>query len=521
MKQFITQHQDDVMGVLNGLDRIRFRGTQRWLATVRGMMSFLWKVQVKLKEFKDYALDRTARLKQHVETLAQESGRPSAYLYSSQESKEDLAKQLAARDGIEQGLIGVWRCVEPAYSFAVGKNRAEKRLELRRPFGKCTHYYLYFIDPVFGFGHLRLQTWFPFTIHVNLNGREWLCRELDRQGVGYVRRDNCLVAVEDFALAQQILDLQISTQWQDVLNRLATWAFPLHQELLSGEPLDYYWSADETEWATDVLFRSEKRLAQLYPALLRQGIETFSCGDVLRFLGQKTTATGNVHGRFAGEINTDLKRRAEGVRLKHRLNQNSIKMYDKQGSVLRVETTITDPRDLKVYRQAEGDPESKLEWRRLRKGVCDLPRRSELSQASNDRYLDALSAVEDTTPLGELGQTACASVVWQGRSVRGLRPFDENDRALLQAVMRGEFAIRGFRNGELRAVLHGETTDAALRRRQAATLTRQLRMLRAHGLIKKVPKTHRYVLTECGRTTLTALLVALKSNTKQLNQLAA
>lgn len=500
---------------------LRFRGTQRWLATVGGMMSFLWKVQVKLKEFKDYALDLTARLKQHVEAVAEESGRPSVYLYSSQESKEDLAKQLAERDGIEQGLIGVLRCVEPAYSFAVGKNRAKKRLELRRPFGKCTHYYLYFIDPVFGFGHLRLQTWFPFTIHVNLNGREWLCRELDRQHVGSVRRDNCLVAVEDFPLAQTILDLQISTEWQGVLNRLATWAFPLHQELLSGDPLHSSWSADETEWATDVLFRSEKRLAQLYPALLRQGIETFSCGDVLRFLGQKTTAKGAVHGRFAGEINTDLKRRAEGVRLKHRLNNNSIKMYDKQGSVLRVETTITDPRDLKVYRRAEGDSESKLEWLRLRKGVCDLPRRSELSQASNDRYLQTLSAVEDTMPLCELGQSACESVRWQGRSVRGLRPFDASDRTLLEAVMRGEFAIRGFRNRDLGMVLYGETTDPALRRRQSASITRRLRMLRAHALIKKVPKTHRYVLTESGRTTLTALLVALKSSTKQLNQLAA
>jgi hypothetical protein len=255
VKQFITIHQDDVRGVLNGLDRIRFRGTLRWLATVGGMMSFLWKVQVKLKEFKGYATDLTTRLKQHVETLGEDSGRPSVYLESSNQSKEQLAKKVAKRDGIEEGLIGLWRCVEPAYSFKVGKNAAWKRLELRRPFGKCLHYYLYFIDPVFGFGHLRLQTWFPFTIHVNLNGREWLCRELDRQNVGYVRRANCLVAVEDFALAQNILNLQASVDWQHILNRLGIWAFPLQQELLLGEPLSYYWSADETEWASDVLFR--------------------------------------------------------------------------------------------------------------------------------------------------------------------------------------------------------------------------------------------------------------------------
>lgn len=521
MQQFIKKHEKNVMGVLSGFDRIRFRGTQRWLATERGMMSFLWQVQVKLLDFKKYSMRITQCLNEHVEALAQQAGRPSIYLYSSAESKEDLARTLARKDGITEGLIGVFRCVEPCVSFQAGPNAQTKRWELRRRPMKCTHYYLYFIDPVFGFGHLRLQSWFPFTIHVNLNGREWLCRELERQGIGFVRRSNCVVAVEDFARAEKILDLQVTTDWQRVLNRLAKWAFPLHRQLQNGDPMHYYWSADDTEWASDVLFRSPQRLAGLYPYLLRQGIETFSSGDVLRFLGQKTTASGNVHGRFVGEVLTELRRRPEGVCLKHRLNKNSIKMYDKQGSVLRVETTITDPRDLKVYRRAEGDPQSKLEWRPLRKGVSDLLRRTQVSQAANERYLDALAATEETTPLGELANRVCRSVTWQGRSVRGLRPLEADDRALLQTVMRGEFAINGFRNGDLREILFGTTDDAAERKRQSANITRRLRILRGHGLIKKVPKTHRYVLTERGRTTITAFLTALNSNTKQLNQLAA
>jgi len=521
MQQFITKHQADVMGVLNGLDRIRFRGTQRWLATERGLMSFLWSIQVKLTEFKAYSMEVTRRLREHIEDLAEHSGRPSIYLYSSAESKEDLAKKIAQDDGIEQGLIAVFRCVEPGYSFEVGPNADTKRLELRRPWGKCLHYYLYFIDPVFGFGHLRLQTWFPFTIHVNLNGREWLCRELDRQQIGYVRRANCVVAVEDFVPAQKILDLQVSADWQGILNRLATWAFPLHQELLNGGPLHYYWSADETEWASDILFRSANRLARLYPKLLRQGIETFSSGSVLRFLGQKTTAQGQVHGRFLGEVRTELERRPEGVRIKHWLNKNSIKMYDKQGSVLRVETTIINPRDLQVDEPIQGQPEGEGKRRRLRKGVDDLRQRTELSQASNNRYLDALSAVEDTTPLGELAQNVCGSITWQGRSVRGLHPLQAEDRALLEAVMYGEFAIQGFRNGDLRSLLFDTAQNHAARRRQSANITRRLRILRAHGLIEKIPKTHRYVLTPNGRTTITAFLVAFKSDTKQLNQLAA
>ena len=521
MQQFIRKHGPDVMGVLNGFDRIRFRGTQRWLANTRGMLSFLWQVQVKLIEFKKYSMGRTLALIKDIEALAERGGRPSEYLRSSAVSKEELARQVAADDGIEEGLIGVWRSVEPCFSYRARPNPQIQRWELRRYWMKCLHYYLYFIDPIFGFGHLRLQSWFPFTIHVNLNGREWLCRELDRQQIGYVRRANCVVAVEDFARAQRILDLQVTAQWQSLLNRLAEWAFPLHRQLLNGKPMHYYWSADDTEWASDILFRSPRRLAKLYPHLLRQGIETFSSADVLRFLGRKTTASGNVHGCFVGEVLSEQRRRPEGVRIKHRLNRNSIKMYDKQGSVLRVETTITHPRDIKVYRRLEGEPESELKWRRLRKGVCDLPRRSQVSQAANDRYLEALAATEETTPLGELARRVCRSITWQGRSVRGLRPLEAEDRALLEAVMRGEFAINGFRNADLREALFGSPPDEETQRRQSANITRRLRILRAHRLIKKVSTTHRYVLTKSGRTTIAAFLAALNSNTKQLNQLAA
>jgi len=521
MNQFLTNYQRDVRGCLSGFDRIRFRGTLRWLANQRGMMGFLWAVQVKLKEFVPFSQAITRQLRDQVEALALQYARPLNYLNHSHVSKEDIARKIAEQDRITEGLIGVLSTLEPCFSYEVRSNAATKHLELRRQRMRCLHYYLYFIDPIFGFGHLRLQTWFPFTIHVCVNGREWLCRELDRQGMGYVRRDNCLVAVEDVLTAQQILDDQITADWQGLLNRLAIWAFPAHRELVNGEPMHYYWSADDTEWATDIMFRSPRRLAQLYPQLLRHGMQTFSSPDVLRFLGRKTTAAGEVHGGFAGEVLSDVRRRPEGVRIKHRLNFNSIKMYNKQGSVLRVETTLTHPRDIKVFRRKETEPDGKLAWRRLRKGVSDFPRRCEVSQAANERYLDALAAVEETTPLKELAAHLCNAVDWQGRSVRGLRPLESEDHALLEVVMCGEFAIQGFRNRDLRAHLFGESSDEPTKKRQSAQITRRLRLLRAHKLIKKVTGTHRYHLTKQGRTTITALLAASNCGTKQLTEMAA
>lgn len=250
-------------------------------------------------------------------------------------------------------------------------------------------------------------------------------------------------------------------------------------------------------------------------------MESFSSSDVMRFLGRKTLPSGRVRGRFSGEVVSDLRRRPEGVRIKHRLNSNSIKMYDKQGSVLRVETTINDARDIKVYRAAEGDPNGPKQWRRLRKGVSDLHRRSQVSQAANERYLEALSAVDQTTPLGELAEQVTRRVTWQGRPVRGLNPLSSEDATLLTAVSRGEFTINGFRNRDLRAILYPACSSPTERRRQSGKITRQLRMLRAHGLIKKVSKTHRYVLTDRGRTTIIALLAARQADTRKLNQLAA
>lgn len=521
MQQFIKNHAEQIMGTLSGLDRLRLRGTIRWLATTEGIATFLGTLGILLKEFRTYAQGITSEIRSHAKQLAEDASRPYCYLASSRESKEELAREWAQRDGIQEGLIAIFRCVEPCWSYQVVRNREKKMLELRGGPAKCLHLYFYFLDRVLGLMHLRLQTWFPFTIHVCVNGREWLARSLDARGIGYLRRANCLVDVEDFAMAQKLLDRQLRTDWPRLLDRQAARSFPLHRKLWGGKPLDYYWSAEESEWATDLVFRSPEALSALYPGLVRHGIETFSSGDVMRFLGRKTPVSGQVHGRFLGEVTSDVRRREEGVRIKHRLNANSIKMYDKQGSVLRVETTINDARDIKVYRAVEGDSDGPKAWRRLRKGVSDLHRRSQVSQAANERYLDALGAAGQTTPLGELAEQVTRRVTWQGRPVRGLNPLSSQDAALLTAVSRGEFTINGFRNRDLRAILYPTSSSPAEGRRKASKITRQLRMLRAHGLIKKVPKTHRYVLTDRGRTTIIALLTARQADTQKLNQLAA
>jgi hypothetical protein len=352
---------------------------------------------------------------------------------------------------------------------------------------------------------------------VVINGREWLSRELCRQGIGFERRDNCFVDIENVRRAQRIMDRQLESDWPRLLDRLVRQVHPAHRTLFGKERLDYYWSADETEWASDVMFSSAEELSALYPRLVRHAMTTFSSGEVLRFLGKRP----RVERFHVAEILSHLGTRAEGVRVKHALDRNSLKMYDKQGSVLRVETTINNTRQMKVFRAAENDPDGPQSWLQLRKGVADLARRAEISQKSNERYLDALSAVEVEPTLAEMAAQVCRPARWKGRPVRALNPLADADATLLEAVSRGEFLLEGFRNRDLRGILFGEAESGDTRRRQMAKVTRQIRMLRAHGLVHKVAKTHRYTVSAHGREVITALLAARSANTNKLMQIAA
>ena len=520
MLRFVQRHVEKVTGILHGFDRLRFRGTLRNLMFIEGMSEFLWKSKVLLKDFKTYFSGVTKQVKTAIEQTAKQAGRPVRYMPSSNIDKEAMARKIAADDRIDEGLICVLSCIENCHSFEVGPNRKIKQLELRFVPRKCLHYYFYLQHPRLGFMHVRFQSWFPFDVRVCMNGREWLCRELDRAGIGYRRRENCLTDVADLAQAQRLLDAQSRTDWTTLLDGFAALVHPLRTQIFQAWPVDYYWSLDESEWASDVMFRSPHVLAELYPRLVRHAIGSFGSRDVMRFLGRKVPTIG-VNAQFQGQVVSDLKQRPEGIRVKHRVGSNSIKMYDKQGSVLRVETTINDPHDFKVYRAKEGAPDESKSWLVLRKGVADVPRRAEVSQAANERYLDSLAAVEQTTPLAELTAPLCKPTRYHGRSVRALNPLATADAQLLEAVNRGEFAVNGFRNRDLQPWLYSsQARTAAERRRRSARTSRQLRMLRAHGLIKKVTKTHRYQLTDLGRLAITALLAARQADTTKLTAAA-
>ncbi len=526
MKGFTTKYADCLAGVLSGFDRLVFRGTLRRLSYVEGLRGYLYERKVLLKEFGAHVQAVTERVKDAALAAAHTAQVPVQYLASADTSKEEVARQIAHERGVTAGPVCLLTCVEPFVGFDIYRNAAKKKLELVSRYRKCLHYYWYEFHPECGFLNARLRSWFPFDVQLCLNGREWLARQLDQAGLGYERADNCFTDLEDFPRAQALLDAQLQTDWPTLLEGIARRLFPLREELFGDFCPSYYWTTYQSEWATDLVFTDPGRLRRLYPLLLRHGMTTLGSSDVLRFLGRKVPVAGKVPGTIRAEVTRDVKARPEGVRLKHRVNANSVKIYDKaytvERAVLRVESTLNDVSDLKVYRPKEGGPEEERAWRRLRRGVADLHRRAQVSQGANERYLEALGSVDDSATLEERVRRVTVPTTWKGKRVRALQPFAPADMALMEAVSRGEFTLNGLRNRDLRRVLYGEEEGVLPEevRRRAGRVTRQLRLLRAHGLIQKVPKTHRYQVTTQGRQILTAILSARHTPISQLAQAA-
>lgn len=458
----------------------------------------------------------TSCLRQEASAQAEKLGGKVIYLPSPDVSKEEIARRIAAEHRIETGPICVLSALEPCWTWEV--RRSKERLHpqtLQRKPAKCLHYYHYFRDRDFGLMHVRTQSWLPFQTRVCMNGREWLGRQLDRHRIPYERADNSFPWIANPAKAQELMDDMLDLDWPKLLDHFLLAANPAFDDLFEALGADPYWTLWQGEWATDVMFKSADALKACYPAFVRYAIHDLDSRDVLRFLSQKLSQN------YKGEVTTDYKRRVEGIRVKHSAKWNSVKMYDKFGRLLRIETTINDPGAFKVRRCAQGDPKSERKLRPIRKTVMDLKAVARAGDACNRRYLDSLATVDVRTPLGQIVEPLTRPVEVGGRRVRGLRPWAEPDIKLLEAVGRGEFLTNGFRNRDLVPLLFPPVpTDPSERRRLSARVSRLLRLLRVHGLIQKVEGTHRYLVTAQGRMAIAAIIAARDTTLADLKRTA-
>ncbi|OGJ89383.1 MAG: hypothetical protein A2350_19510 [Candidatus Raymondbacteria bacterium RifOxyB12_full_50_8] len=493
MNDFLKKHEASITGTISVTDRLILKGylpmsypeaAERFFA-LRGIL---------LKEFKDFTKAQTETLKVHAQAMAKKENRPYEYL-NGYVRKEEYVRKIAERDGITEGLICVLAMNEENHTFTLRYGEGRPRLKKSSP--RCLTLYFYYLDRHFGFMHVRVSTWLPFSIQVYVNGHDWLARQLTTKGVSYRQVENAFVSIADCGKAQAVADRFPTLPWEKILHVFARRVNPLFKTILKG--MEYYWVIDQAEYATDVMFRNHDILDELYLNWQKHAAVCTQAEDVMRFMGRK------LHGSFNSVIQTDAKYRPTVTRIKHVMRGNWIKMYNKQGIVLRVETVINRPREFRISRTGRG--KKAVDWFPMPKRVSSMKRYGDICLRANRAYLQALAQVDNPAEAYRQLDGLCEPQKLSKQRIRGLNPLRERDRVLFEAVVRGEHFIKGFQASDLAwrlAIIRPD--DPVERKRCSAKLNRKLRLLRGHGLIVRISRSRRYKITDIGIKLMNAAL---------------
>ena len=478
------RHRGQISGELSCYDRVLLFGTLPKICYAEGMTSYMYERKMRIFDYPKFAEPFRNQLRENAETLAKENGIEIEFVRKRNVRKEDLVKTAIA--GEHPGLVCILSAMEPCSSYQPWPNKSTGKTYLRPDDGKCLHYYFYLIDEELGLCHVRVPTWLPCRLQVYFNGHSWLASTLQKRKIGFTLVDNAFVKIADWSQAQQIADGLEIKQLHQRLDEFARLFCPIHQSFGVG----YHWSVDQAEYSTDIVFKRQAELAAIYGNLTQTAIHTVKPDNIATFLGRK------LHPLFEGEAGNRFNIRIEGTRIKHTMGPVSLKLYDKFSLILRIETTVNDLTFFKHYRQVEHrDGTKETKWASMQKTIYSLPALRELLGAANRRYLEFLSTIEDPRngrdKLDKLSQT----VKEQGRCYPGFNLFDSDDDTLLCSILRGEFNISGLQNKSLRRFLPDKNSGQ---------VSRLLKRLRLHGLIKKVGHTYKYYVTQFGKDVLSA-----------------
>jgi len=520
MDTLLNKFSDAVKGVISGFDRIVFKGMLMPIMFAAGMESFLRSQQVLNKDFKTYAIKQSKAIVESADAFAQrEANRQIIYIPSSNLRKETLAHDLQKESGVKEGLIGIWSCVESCRTYRSTFNPKASCPILRSEQSRCKHLYFYFDDPVYGFMSVRLQTWAPYEIQIALNGREWLRRSLDAAGCGYILSGNKFLHIDDYCLAQSILDAQLKADFKGILKGFLPMVFPVMPEILPG--MSYYWILWQSEIAKDYIFKDADSVQILMNDFMLHALMTGSGERILQYFGSPVRANGQPYPNSNPEILSRAKLWYNGLRVRHWNGKNSVKFYNEH-NVLRFEMTMNDPKKYKIYRHTEKQDKSEpKKLMPIRKGIADITVRAAVSSQVVDRFTEHMASAKETTRLEELLASISAPVIRDGKRSRALDAFGK-DLGILRAIADPVFDVSAITNKELQKILKGTPWANGMSDKQlSGRISRHFALLRQHGLIKKLPNQRKYVLTDKGYKTTSAITVALASSVSALLGLAA
>ena len=483
------RYQEQISGVLSCYDRILLQGTLPGWCYDQGMTTFLYSKQIKIFDYPQFAQVLREKVRENAERIARDNGveiefirKPNAF------RKEKRIKDILKGRGEQPGLVHIISAMEACTSYKPWHDKKTGKTFLKYDSGKCLHYYFYFIDKTFGLCYLRVPTWAPFRLQFYLNGHNWLATKLTKRKISYVLRENAFLSIEDFTKAQELSDSIKVSDLHRALDGFAQKYCPVFQEY----GLTYHWSTSQVEYATDIVFKRQADLRLLYDQIVRTAIHSVKPENIATFLGRK------LHANYQGDLGNNFNTRIQGTRIKHHMGASSIKMYDKFGIILRIETTSNDVSEFKQYREVQsrsGEPINKIAP--MKKNIYSLFELTAIFKASNRRYLEFISMFDDQSRGVKNLKRISQPVETDDRSYKGFNLFSPDDLKLFEVLARGEFNINGLQNKSLRKHI-SETNTAAM--------TRILKRLHLHGIIRKVGRTYKYYLTQLGKAVITAAL---------------
>jgi hypothetical protein len=486
MLMLTERYRDRMVGVLSCYDRIVITGTLPGVCYASGMTSFLYSRGIRIFDYARFAEPLRERIRARAQEACAEAGIQIEHINKPHIRKEDVVAKVLARRGEHPGLVHVISAMEACESYRPWHDKGSGKTALKPDSGKCLHYYFYFIDERLGLCYLRVPTWCPFRLQFYCNGHAWLARKLTACGIEFSLADNAFVRIEDIDRAQALADTMRPDELHRRLDRYAKRFCPVADVFRQA----YHWSLMQVEYSTDLIFRSEATLKSLYESLSRQAVLAVKAEQVASFLGKKITP------QLAQELGSRFATRIEGTCLKHRFGKTGVKMYDKFGRILRLETTTNDVSFFKHHRKVEHrDRHSTRELAPLKKTIYSLIDLREILLSCNRRYLEFLSALEDPSSGERDLQRLCQAQQTGDRTIKGLNFFERTEQQLLRALQRPEFNIHGMRRANLTPFVPELSPSR---------LSRQLHRLRSLGLIKRVTRSYRYYLTRLGRSAIAA-----------------
>lgn len=483
------RYYQELDGVLSSYDRVVITGNIQSFCYAQGMTHYLYQQGIRIFDYAKFAEPLRERIRENAEALAEVNGIKIEFVRKKGFRKENRIQQILKKRGDQPGLVHIFGAMEACSSYRPWHDKVTGKTYLKPDSSKCMTYYFYFMDEQLGLCYLRVPTWCPFRLQFYFNGHNWLANQLKQRDIAYKMLDNAFVHIADYTVANQLaneFDIEILHLR---LDEFAQHYCPVAADL----KLTYYWSIMQAEYATDLVFKNRDTLQAFYPLLLETLTHAVKPADIATFLGRK------LNGNYQGEMGNRFNKRWLGTRIKHQMGPLSIKMYDKFRFILRIETTVNNVSFFQHYRQVQhrhGDPT--MQWAPMKKTIHSLPALRELLSAANQRYLKFISSIA-TPEVGveKLHKLAETKTENQHRH-KGFNLFSEEDTCLFRTLLQGEFFISGFTNKQLRSNYLSD--------KSASQVTRLLKRLRVHGVIKKVGKRYKYYLTDFGRETATMAL---------------